>query len=421
MTASEQSPPGPLAGIRIVEISETASGAYGGRLLAGLDGEVVVVEPLGGSALRRVGSHPGARPHRETGASHLHLQRGKRSLTVNLESRAGRRALHELLEATEILITDLPARSWAPLGIDPARLLAQNPALIVTTITPFGSQGPRVDQASTELTEYAAGGYLRITGKPEREPVKAWGEQAQLQAGVHAALATVAAVRAKGDAHRGQHVDVAVTDAVSFLLGGTLQSAYFFGREPSRNGTRLVGFGPGHTYPSTIRPCRDGYVHAHVNSRFPETMAAFFDDPRLADPDLLATMLGHADEIDALMSPKLEREDRAEIVREAQALRIPFTEVLRPSEVLADGDGHHAARGFFVDQDHPIAGRARYPGPPIRMGESRWREGRAPLLNEDGALLHHRRLSRGHPSRSSLSRGRPSGDVPVRWRRAGVA
>ena len=143
-------------------------------------------------------------------------------------------------------------------------------------------------------------------------------------------------------------------------------------------------------------------------------MAVFFDEPGLADADLLATMMGHADEIDVLMSPKLEREDRAEIVREAQALRIPFTEVLRPSEVLADSDGHHAAREFFVDQAHPIAGRARYPGPPIRMGASHWREGRAPLLNEHGDLL-------SVAASTALPSGSADGAVRARWRRAGVA
>jgi crotonobetainyl-CoA:carnitine CoA-transferase CaiB-like acyl-CoA transferase len=103
------------------------------------------------------------------------------------------------------------------------------------------------------------------------------------------------------------------------------------------------------------------------------------------------------------MAPRLERTDRATIVREAQALRIPFTEVLRPSEVLDDEAGHHASREFLVRSEHPIAGAMTYPGAPIRLGAASWQDGVAPLLNADAALWDEAARTR------------------VRWRRAHVA
>ena len=394
---------GPLRGIDVVEIASTASAAYCGRLLAGLGARVLLLEPPGGGPLRREGPFPADAPHRERAASHLHLNRGKQSAALNLATRSGRRRLHSLLDATDALVIDGEPAQWQRLSLEPGNLQATHPALVVATISPFGNNGPHRDWSGTELTSYAAGGYLRITGSPHREPVKAWGRQAQLQAGIHAALGTLAALSAAGRDGQGQHVDVAVAEAVSFLLGGTLQSAYFFDTEPARNGARLVGFGDGHTYPSTVRPCLDGFVHAHCNNRFPESMALLFDQPRLSEPELLRSMMGNADEIDALMAPKLEAETRASIVREAQDLRIPFTEVLAPSEVLADDAGHHAARGFFVEHPDGADGRALYPGAPIRLGETPWSDQPAPRFNEHAAALQSDAATR------------------ARWRRAGVA
>jgi crotonobetainyl-CoA:carnitine CoA-transferase CaiB-like acyl-CoA transferase len=391
----------PLRGIRVLEASATPSAAYGGRLLTGLGAEVIWIEPPRGSALRRTGGFPGDRPQRDSGALTLHLQRGKRSLTLDLHTRAGQRLWRRL--TPDVVLYDLSQADANAWGLDPNDLLAANPDLVVTSITPYGTTGPLQDWQATELTAYAAGGYLRITGDPDREPIKAWGTQAHLQAGIHAALGTAAALRARERDNKGQHVDVSLAEAVSFLLGGTLQSAYFFDREPERNGTRLVGFGEGHSYPSTIRPCADGFVHAHGNNRFPETLAILFNEPRLTEPDLLRTMFGHADEIDALMDPHLECTERAAIVRDAQALRIPFTEVLRPSEVLQDNAGHHASRDFFVYRTHPDTGAIAYPGSAIRLGTASWQDGMAPQLNADAAAWD------------------ATAETRARWRRAHVA
>ena len=369
---------GALDGLRIVELSETPAAAYAGRLLGGMGAEVVLVEPPGGSSLRRS----------PQGAAHLHLNRRKRSLRLELGTAAGRRLFRALLAEADALISDIDRADYAKRGLEPDALHGTHPDLQICTITPYGWRGPKADWRATELTAYAAGGYLRITGDPEREPVKAWGEQAHLQAGLHAVLGLLTALHARdAECARGQHVDTAICEAVAFLLGGGYQNAWFHDHEPKRNGPRLVGFGPGQLYPSTIRPCADGWVHAHCNNRYPEQMAVLFDEPRLAEPEMLASLMGRADEVDALMAPLLERLPRREVVRRAQELRLPFTEVLRPSEVLADADGHHAARDFFRDVALPDGGTALAPGPAVRFGATPWLDGEAPRLDADAGLL----------------------------------
>ena len=392
-----------LHGVRVIEISETSAGAYCGRLLAGLGATVTLVEPPEGSPLRRRGPFRDDIPDREGGATYLHLHRGKQSLRLNLAARAGRRITEQVLSEANVVILDADRDRWRKLGFDPDALRARHPRLHVCAITPYGSQGPKAEWRATELTAYAAGGYLRITGDPDREPVKAWGEQGHLQAGLHAALGIVAALHTQNaGVDDGQFIDVAVVEAVAFLLGGGYQHAWFHDHEPMRNGPRLVGFGPGHLYPSTIRPCLDGWVHAHCNNRYPEAMALLFEQPRLAEPDLLASLMGHADEVDELMAPLLERTPRREVVRRAQELRIPFTEVLAPSEVMADVDGHHSSRDYWQTTPHPRGGEFQAPGPAVRFGRTRWRDGAAPRLGQDNDIL-------------GTARAR------ARWRRAGVA
>lgn len=390
---------GPLDGVRVIELSETPAGAYCGRLLAGLGAQVAMVEPVSGMAIRRKGPFRSHVPDIEGGASHLHLNRGKRSLRLNLSSAAGRRMLDDLCAEADILTIDLDRRRWPRLGLDPPAIGQRHPNLQVCTITPYGLDGPKSEWRAAELTLYAAGGYLRIGGEPEREPVKAWGEQGHLQAGLHAALGIVSALYAD---QGGQLVDTATFEAVAFLLGGGYQHAWFSDREPVRNGARLVGFDPGHLYPSTIRPCQDGWVHAHCNNRYPEAMAVLFDQPQLAEPALLANLMGRADEVDQLMAPLLMDTPRQEIVRRAQELRIPFTEVLAPSEVLADADAHHASRDFWQSTPHPRGGDVLAPGPAVRFGRTTWVDGVAPRLGQDNDTL-----------------GTP--DQRARWRRAGVA
>ena len=383
----------------MIECSETPAGAYCGRLLAGLGATVTLVEPPSGTPLRRKGPVRFDVPDLEGGASHLHLNRCKESLRLEIASAAGRRLLDDLLTQIDVLVVDVDRRRWADLKLNPEAVNERHPNLHVCAITPHGLEGPKSDWRASELTLYAAGGYLRIGGEPDREPVKAWGEQGHIQAGLHAALGIVSALHAK---RGGQLIDTAIFEALAFLLGGGYQHAWFSEREPVRNGARLVGFGPGHLYPSTIRPCQDGWVHAHCNNRYPEAMAVLFDEPGLAEPALLANLMGRADEVDELMTPVLTKTPRREMVKRAQELRIPFTEVLAPSEVVADADRHHASRRFWQTTAHPRGADFLAPGPAVRFGRTPWVDGVAPSLGQDNARL-------------GTARQR------VRWRRAGVA
>jgi crotonobetainyl-CoA:carnitine CoA-transferase CaiB-like acyl-CoA transferase len=371
-----------LSGVSVVDASGGVAGGYCTKLLAGLGAGVIKVERPGvGDTLRRAGPFLLDVPNVETSAMHLHLNAGKRSITLDIASPTAAALLHRLLEGADVFVVGDTAGQRTTLSA--SALGERLPQLVVASITPFGTTGPDAHWRAMDIVSHAAGGYLAMTGDPDRAPVKPYGHQAEYQAGLHAALGVVAALTSRERCGSGgQHVDVSTAEASSFLVGGALARAFTFGRESKRNGTRPVGFPPGYLYPSSIRPCAGGYVYVHRHNRFPDLLAALMGQPRLAASDVLAEPLGHADETDAIVDRWLASRDKWRAVEEAQELRVPFTEVLDPGEVVEDRLGQHAARSFFVDVQHPVAGTVRVPGAPLAMPVTPWATRRAPLLGE---------------------------------------
>ncbi|MEO6397338.1 MAG: CoA transferase [Tepidiformaceae bacterium] len=372
--------PGALSGLRILELATSVSGPYCGKLLAGLGADVIKLEPPAGDESRAAGPFPRDEPDSNRSGLFLHLNTSKRSRAVECWPSLASAFAESLLEGADVLLLSLRPVELAEAGIDLEALQRRHSRLVITNITTFGMLGPYANYLGGELIAYALGGYMMLTGAPDREPLKAYGDLIQYQAGGQAALGTLAALFARELSGRGQVVDVSAMEAATFLLGGVEQNAYFYGKVARRNGTRLLGFAPEHSYPSTIRPCLDGYVHCHSNNRFADLLGALIPDPRLADPELLRTPTGHADEIDAAMDDWLADRTRADVVRLAQELRLPFTEVMEPGEVMVEA--HHKARGSFVEVDHPVAGPITQPGAPFRMSATPWGIGPAPALSD---------------------------------------
>ncbi len=386
---------GPLSDITVIELAKDVSGAYCAKLLAALGATVIKVEPPGGDPGRRRGPFAQDRPHPETSLPFLHLNTDKESITLNIGRASGRLLLGGLLRDADVLVESFPPGYLASLELGHDWLFTLNPRLILTSVTYCGQTGPYALFRGSEIVVYALGGYLLVTGDRDKPPLKAYGHQGEYQAGLQAALGTMVALSYREARGQGQQVDVSAMEAVSFLLGGPPQIYYFEGDIPKRNGNRLVGFGPRMGYPSTIRPCRDGWVHVHTNYRHPELLATLIGDDWLADRQMLGEAYAHADEMDAVIDRWLAARDKWEAAAAAQELRLPFTEVLSPAEVIEDRHGHHHARRSFQELDHPAAGRLLQPGPPVRLldeGESTFEMRRAPLVGEHNVEVYCQRL-----------------------------
>ncbi|MSQ27077.1 MAG: CoA transferase [Dehalococcoidia bacterium] len=380
---------GLLSDLLVVELGRDVAGPYCGKILAGCGAEVIKIEPLAGDPARSAGPFKDDDPHPEKSGRFLHLNGGKKSITLDLEAASGRGLFKRLLAQADILIDNLGYGVLAGMGLEYAAIAAANPGLIIVAITYYGQDGPYRAFAASELTAYSMSGYQYLTGDPDREPVRPNFALAQYQGGAQAATGAMAALMARDAMDIGQLVDVSIVEATCFSHG-SLSAGLNLGMVYRRAGSRNLNFHPKFQYPSVTLPCKDGYVHVHFAPADPQLLAVLMEEPKLGAPELWDTPMGHADDFDALCLPWLARYDKREVVQRAQELRHPFTEVLTVGELF--DDEQFKARGMFVGVEHPVVGTVTQVGPPIRSTETEWRVARAPLLGEHNDEIYCGRL-----------------------------
>lgn len=282
------------------------------------------------------------------------------------------------------------------------RIWALNSRLVIVSITNFGQWGPYKDFQAADIVEYALGGHLYIQGEPGREPLRHWGEQAQYQAGEVAAVGAAAALFHQRLTGEGQHVEVSIMEVVVSLLESTVELYTHQGEIRRRTGNRYPW-----TYPVTLLPCRDGWVVVNAGSeRSWESFCVM-----MGREDLLNNLefrsptqrVERADVIDSILEPWLQERTRKEVMREAQAWRLPFGPVYEPSDVLADDQ--LAARDYFVLATSPDGEQARIPGPTVRLSRTSFRPGVvAPRLGEHNRDIYMGQLGLSESELSFLSR-----------------
>ncbi len=341
----------PLSDLKIVDLSQYISGAYCTRLLASFGAEVIEIEnPDKGDILRSCDLFH-------------NLNTNKKSVTLNLESKTGSRILSQLIERADVLIENL-----GPGKVDCQSLFDANPSLVMTSVSYFGQTGPYRNYKGSDIVAQALGGIMKLTGLPEREPLKIAGPQAEFQAGINAAIATMSALFFRDKTGSGQHIDISVMECVASILEGALLSNSYNGTIRERDGSRHPT-----VYPSSILPCKDGYVHVDASADW-ENFAAFMEMPELLSfsPENLRE---EADEIDFLLIPALENHSREELFHRAQEWRLPFAMIMETDEL--PNDPQFQARGFFTNiNEHTFAGT------PFKMSECEPVTGSAPILGE---------------------------------------
>ena len=380
---------GMLSDLLVLELGQDVAGPFCGKLLAGLGAEVIKIEPRGGEPARMAGPFKDDDPHPEKSGRFLHLNGGKKSITLDLSSPSGRKLFLRLAQQADILVENLGPGALAAWGLPYDVIAKANPRLVIVAITYLGQDGPYRDYKVSELGAFALSGYMYLTGDPEREPVKPSFDLSQYQGGVHAATGAMAALMWQDAADTGQLVDVAVVESTCFAHG-SLSPNLNLGHTYKRAGSRNLNRHPHFQYPSVTLPCKQGHVHVHFAPTDPALLGVLMEDERLSDPALWAEPMGNADRFDELCLPWLSRYEKFEVVQRAQELRHPFTPVLNVGELFQDEQ--LLAREMFVDLEHPIAGTVAHVGPPLRSDETAWRMDRAPLLGEHNAAVYCERL-----------------------------
>ena len=273
-------PPAPLAGLRVLELSNFMAGPYCGLVLADLGADVIKVEnPNGGDFSRDSPPFLGG-----ISAGFLALNRNKRSLAVDLKHPEGRALFLRLARAADVVLENFRPGTMRDLGIDYETVRADNPGVVYCSVSGYGQTGPYRARPGLDLIMQGMSGLMSVTGEPERPPVKVGVPVADRTAALFAANAVQAALRVRDRTGQGQLVDVSLLEAaVSLEVWET--SAYFAtGEVPGPIGSAHRASAPYQAFRTA-----DGYVT--LGATTPRTWSAFCaaagldalrDDPRFA-------------------------------------------------------------------------------------------------------------------------------------------
>ena len=279
MTLSPSAPP--LAGVRVVDLSRVLAGPYATMTLADLGADVVKVEhPVGGDETRRWGP-----PYAGGEAAYfLSVNRGKRSVALDLKDPEGRELALELCARADVVIENFRPGGAVRLGLDYDAVRRRRSDVVYCTISGFGRREPR-DRPGYDFVVQAESGLMSITGEPDGTPMKVGVAVVDVLAGLNAATAIVAALRRRDRSGDGELIEISLLDSAFAALVNVAENALVTGADPGRYGN---------THPSIVpyQPFRaaDGFVAvAAANDGLYRRLCDAVDRPELAADERYAT------------------------------------------------------------------------------------------------------------------------------------
>ena len=377
---------GPLAGIRVLDMSRILAAPTCTQILGDLGAEVIKVEkPGAGDDTRRWGppflaGRDGA-PTTES-AYYLSSNRNKRSVAIDFTTEAGRALIGELLESCDVLVENFRTGTLARYGLDYATLRGRFPELVYCSVTGFGQDGPYARRAGYDYLAQAMGGIMSITGDADGPPMKVGVGIADVTTGLYATIGILAALRHRDATGEGQHVDAALLDTQVSWLVNEATNYFVSGERPVRRGNAHPNIVPYRVYAAS-----DGHVVLAVGNdaqfrRWCEIAGRpdLADDPRFATN---AARIANRDAIDAAIETAMATRPAADWLAALEAAGVPAGPVNNIDEVF--DDPHVRARGMRIEMAHPQAREGtvalvgsplklsatpvRYRYPPPRLGE----------------------------------------------------
>jgi CoA:oxalate CoA-transferase len=356
---------GPLAGIRVLEVGHMLAGPYCGMLLADLGADVVKIEPAEGDVARHVGPHS-VGPHNLYFAS---LNRGKRSVRLDLASDDGQAALAKLAGEAQALVTNLRPNAIRKLGLTYEALKAHNPKLVCVALTGYGLEGQDSDKPAYDYVIQGSTGLMAMTGEPGAAPVKAGYSVVDNSAGIMAAMGLLAKI-VEG---KGGQIDLSMRDCMLSQMN-YLACAYLSVGEVPR---RVANGGHPYIVPAQTFATRDDHVILFVShDRFWQAFATAVGRPEWIDDARFATMAARAANREAVIkvvSEVLAAETTAHWVARLSAVGVVVSGIDSLDAALDSADADMIAT--VADGIRSVANPLRIAGyepdyrPPPRLGE----------------------------------------------------
>jgi formyl-CoA transferase/CoA:oxalate CoA-transferase len=358
---SPPTPTGPLAGLRVLDLSRILSGPFATMILADLGAEVVKLEnPIGGDDTREW-----APPYQgDQSAYFLSINRNKRGIAVDLKSDAGREVALRLADGADVLVENFRPGAAARLGLGYPELSVRNPRLVYASISGYGQTGPDAALPGYDAIAQALGGVVSVTGEATGPPVRVGTPVADLGAAMWAAIGVLAALHARSTSGRGDWIDISLLDGqiawLTYVAGGYFAS----GEVPRRYGSAHPTIVPYQALRTS-----DGYLMVAVgNDSLWRRFAPIIGLPELAGDTRFATnpdRVVHRDELIPLIEAALASRASAEWAAELSRAGIPAGAINTVDRALSHPQV--LARDMVLTAEHPTAGTLRMPGSPVRL------------------------------------------------------
>lgn len=385
---SERKRAGPLAHIRVLDLSRIMAGPWASQILADLGADVIKIERPGVGDDTRSWGPPflhgkDGEPTSDAGYF-LCVNRGKRSVTVDISTPAGQDVVRQLAQDSDIVLENFKVGTLKRFGLDYDSLKSVNPAIIYASVTGFGQDGPRASQAAYDFMMQAMGGLMSVTGeaddKPGGGPQKVGVPIVDLMTGMYMTVAVLAALARRDQTGEGDYIDLALLDVQTAFLANQAMNYLLSGKTPKRNGNSHPNIQPQDVY-----PCRDGYIAVAVgnDSQFVK-FAKQLGRSELAADDRFKRNADRVDNVAAMneiIVDTLANDDTAAWVGKFETAGVPCSPINSIPDLVQEPQVVH--REMVRNIDHPVAGSVPQVVSPMRFRNAPLGFDRAPpLLSE---------------------------------------
>jgi len=379
-----------LKGVGVLDLAGER-GSFSSRLLADLGARVIKVERPGGDPSREIGPYWGGSPDPEKSLVFYFNNANKLGITLDLQTKEGRRIFLELVRRNDIIIESYPPGYMDTLDLGPEALREANPSVVIVSVTGFGQDGPRKDYLTCDLVASAFGGQMFISGEPEKPPIKPYGHQSYYSASLFATIAALVGLREKRRGRKNLSFDISLQESVTATLEHVMIRYFNEEMVAKREGSLHWDRG------FCIFPCRDGSILLTLTQQWTtlvewmasENMAEDLLDKKWEEEEYRRKHIDHVIEVIGRWTRTHMCHDLYEM---GQSFRFPWAPVRSPGDVL--DCPQLKARKFFMDVEHPENDQTlKYPGMPCKFGmpvSEKWKP--PPRVGEHNNQIYHEEL-----------------------------